>query len=108
MASTRRAPLPAELGWGTHERTLPPGAHGHAAGPRNQICLARPGMDTWVRSWVPLGGQIAGMVIRHGEAFTISDHLTVWDGRRGRLPAHRPLRLLPADAADEPRCTSSA
>ena len=89
----------AELGWGTHERRLPPGAHTHAAGPRNQICLARPGIDTYVRSWVPLGGQIEGMVIRHGEAFTISDHLTVWDGDR---PVYRPTvhyAYLPTDAA---------
>lgn len=70
---------PAELGWGTHERTLPPGAAVHAEGPRNQIALARPGCRTWVRSWVP-AGDIIGMVIRHGEAFSISDHLTVWEG----------------------------
>ncbi len=89
----------AELGWGTHERRLPPGAHTHATGPRNQICVAHPGMDTFVRSWVPLGGQIEGMVIRHGEAFTISDHLTVWDGDR---PVYRPTvhyAYLPTDAA---------
>ncbi len=73
---------PAELGWGTHERTLPVGAHQHSDGPRNQICIARPGMETWVRSWVP-SGPIHGMVIRHGEAFTISDHLTVWDPATG-------------------------
>ena len=36
-------------------------------------------MKTWVRSWVP-SGEITGMVIRHGEAFSISDRLTVWDG----------------------------
>ena len=35
------------------------------------------GMNTWVRSWVP-NYEIHGMVVRHGEAFTISDHLTVW------------------------------
>jgi homospermidine synthase len=89
----------AELGWGTHERRLPPGARTHADGPRNQICIARPGMDTFVRSWVPLGGQIEGMVIRHGEAFTISDHLTVWDGE---VPRYRPTvhyAYLPTDAA---------
>jgi homospermidine synthase len=89
----------AELGWGTHERTLPPGAHTHRDGPRNQICLARPGMDTFVRSWVPLGGQIEGMVIRHGEAFTISDALTVWEDDR---PVYRPTvhyAYLPTDAA---------
>ncbi len=73
---------PAELGWGTHERTLPPGAHTHAEGPLNQICLARAGCRTWVRSWVPMG-DINGMVIRHGEAFSISDSLTVWSDAPG-------------------------
>ena len=35
------------------------------------------GINTWVRSWVP-DYCIHGMVVRHGEAFTISDQLTVW------------------------------
>jgi homospermidine synthase len=71
----------AEMGWGTHERELPAGAFEHSDGPRNQICLARMGINTWVRSWVP-DCSIHGMVVRHGEAFTISDYLTVReDGR---------------------------
>ena len=89
---------PAEMGWGTHERRLPPRAHVHHYGPCNQICLAQMGMHTLVRSWVPLG-EIIGMVIRHGEAFTISDHLTVWDGD---VPIYRPTvhyAYLPTDAA---------
>ena len=69
---------PAELGWGTHEKTLTPNAYEHSSGPRNQIAIAQPGATTWVRSWVP-EFEIQGMVIRHGEAFTISDHLTVWE-----------------------------
>ncbi|HXV27395.1 MAG TPA: saccharopine dehydrogenase C-terminal domain-containing protein, partial [bacterium] len=69
---------PAELGWGTHERLIPEGAFFHNDGPRNQICLNTIGMKTWVRSWVPCG-EITGMVIRHGEAFSISDRLTVWE-----------------------------
>lgn len=69
---------PAELGWGTHEKTLPTNAYEHPSGPKNQIAIAQPGATTWVRSWVP-HFEIQGMVIRHGEAFTISDHLTVWD-----------------------------
>jgi homospermidine synthase len=68
----------AEMGWGTHERTLPEHAFEHVDGPRNQICLARMGMNVRVRSWVP-DYAIQGMVVRHGEAFTISDHLTVWE-----------------------------
>ncbi|MDS1271540.1 saccharopine dehydrogenase NADP-binding domain-containing protein [Lipingzhangella sp. LS1_29] len=90
---------PAELGWGTHELNLPDLAYVHESGPRNQICLARPGSSTWVKSWVPLGGPITGMMIQHGEAFTISDHLTVWDEG---VPVYRPTvhyAYLPTDAA---------
>jgi homospermidine synthase len=76
----------AELGWGTHEKQLPELAYEHPEGPRNQICLARMGMNTWVRSWVP-DYTIQGMVVRHGEAFTISDKLTVWNGKKA---AYRP------------------
>ncbi len=77
---------PAELGWGTHERTLPPLAFTPSFGPGNQIMLAQMGMNTWVRSWVP-DCEIVGMAIRHGEAFGLSDRLTVWkDGE----PIYRP------------------
>ena len=91
---------PAELGWGTHEKRLPPNAYVHTGyGPCNQICIARPGMETWVRSWVP-AGEIRGMIVRHGEALTISDHLTVW-GNDGN-PVYRPTvhyAYCPSDAA---------
>ncbi len=69
---------PAEIGWGTHERQLPAGAKTHEHGPQNQICLERKGINTWVRSWCP-SGEIRGMVIRHGEAFSISERLTCFD-----------------------------
>lgn len=77
---------PSELGWGVHEKELPPNAHIPECGPGNQIFLSQMGMNTWVRSWIPYQ-EIVGMVIRHGEAFTISDKLTVW--RKGR-PVYRP------------------
>jgi len=72
---------PAELGWGTHEKSLPVNAYEHPTGPKNQIAIAQPGATTWVRSWVP-HFEIQGMVIRHGESFTISDHLTVWENEK--------------------------
>jgi homospermidine synthase len=76
----------AEMGWGTHETALPPLANLPDTGPRNQIFLSQMGMNTWVRSWIP-GQEILGMIIRHGEAFSISDHFTVWqDGN----PIYRP------------------
>jgi homospermidine synthase len=77
---------PAEMGWGTHERTLPPGGYEFQDGPRNAICLSSLGVNTLVRSWVP-SGPIVGMVIRHGEAYGISDRLTVWHGNKA---AYRP------------------
>jgi homospermidine synthase len=89
---------PSELGWGTHEKQLPAGAMTHKNGPHNQILLATRGIDTWVRSWVP-SGPIVGMVIRHGEAFGISERLTVWQGDK---PVYRPTvhyAYCPTDSA---------
>jgi len=88
----------AEMGWGTHERTLPDLAFEHQDGPRNQICLARMGMNVRVRSWVP-DFAIQGMVVRHGEAFTISDHLTVWDEGRAVYRPTVHYAYCPCDAA---------
>ncbi|MBN3032586.1 MAG: saccharopine dehydrogenase NADP-binding domain-containing protein [Candidatus Saganbacteria bacterium] len=72
------AVAPVELGWGTHERSLPRGAYRHRNGPGNQICLNTVGIKTWLRSWVP-SGPITGLAIRHGEAYSLSDRLTVWE-----------------------------
>jgi homospermidine synthase len=89
---------PAELGWGTHEKTLPINAYQHPDGPKNQICIAQPGAKTWVRSWVP-NMETTGMVIRHGEAFTISDHLTVWDKEKALYRPTVHYAYCPTDAA---------
>ncbi|MEY5059284.1 MAG: hypothetical protein RJA51_1031 [Actinomycetota bacterium] len=90
---------PAELGWGTHEKTLPRNAWVHEDdGPRNQICIARPGMETWVRSWVP-AGEIRGMVVRHGEAYTMSDHLTVWENGTAVYRPTTHYAYCPSDVA---------
>ena len=88
----------AEMGWGTHEKELPEAAYQHAQGPKNQICLARMGINTWVRSWVPYY-PIHGMVIRHGEAFTISDALTVWEGDRAVYRPTVHYAYCPCDSA---------
>lgn len=69
---------PSELGWGTHELYAPEGVMFHESGPKNQVCLKTRGIDTLVRSRVP-SGDIIGMVIRHGEAYGISERLTVWE-----------------------------
>lgn len=89
---------PAEMGWGTHESILPQGALTHSTGPCNQIFLSQKGAKTWVRSWVP-SGEITGMVVRHGEAYSLSHRLTVWqDGEAIYRPtAH--YAYCPSDSA---------
>ncbi len=71
---------PAELGWGTHEKKLPPEGHRFAHGPGYAIWIDRPGADTRVRSWCPGVGPQFGYVVTHNEALSIPDYYTVWDG----------------------------
>ena len=94
---------PSEMGWGTHEKELPDLAFKAPYGPKNQIFLARMGINTWARSWVPEVGEIEGMIVRHGEAFGISDRLTVWEGKKAvyrptvhyvYMPCHEALSSL--------------
>ena len=73
---------PAELGWGTHEKKLPPNGHAFDHGPGYAIWIDRPGADTRVRSWCPDVGPQFGFVITHNEALSIPDYYTVWDGDR--------------------------
>jgi homospermidine synthase len=88
----------AEMGWGTHEKTLPDLAYQHDAGPKNQICLARMGMNTWVSTFVP-HYEIRGMVVRHGEAFTLSDYLTVKEADKAIYRPTVHYAYCPSDAA---------
>jgi homospermidine synthase len=78
---------PAELGWGTHEKTLPADARRHEFGGGAAIYLMRPGASTRVRSWTPLEGPFHGFLITHNEAISIADYYTVLkDG----VPRYRP------------------
>lgn len=89
----------AEMGWGTHEKELPALAYEHADGPKSQICLARMGINTYVASWVPPTHDIIGMIVRHGEAFTITEKLTVWeDGKAVYRPTVH-YAYCPCDSA---------
>ena len=74
---------PAELGWGTHEKKLPPltaRATRRAAAPRS--ISTRPGAETRVRTWVPTAGPQYGFLVTHNEAISIADYYTVRDGRK--------------------------
>jgi homospermidine synthase len=73
---------PAELGWGTHEKKLPPAGRRHKKGCGAAIYLERPGADTRVRTWTPTEGPHFGFLVTHNEAISISDYFTVRDGRK--------------------------
>lgn len=64
-----------ELGWGTHEARPPPGGSLVSELPR-VLKLEGAGCHTWTRSWVP-SGEFTGMLLRHGETFSIAEHLSV-------------------------------
>src|SRR4029077_15900296 len=59
---------PSELGWGTHEKALPPGAAHHGFGCDAAIYLTRPGAGTRVRSWTPTAQAQHGFMITHNES----------------------------------------
>jgi homospermidine synthase len=68
---------PAELGWGTHEKALPPAGRRHSFGCDAAIYLARPGAGTRVRSWTPTAQAQHGFMITHNESISIADYFTV-------------------------------
>ena len=69
--------LPAELGWGTHEKSLPPDGRTHESGCGAGVFLLRPGADTRVRSWCPTPGPQFGFLVTHNESISIADYFTV-------------------------------
>ena len=73
---------PAELGWGSHERHFPADGNRYDFGHGSSIFLSQPGAATRVRTWTPRAGHFHGFLITHGEAISISDHLSVRDGDR--------------------------
>jgi homospermidine synthase len=78
---------PAELGWGTHEKALPPQGRRHDLGRQSAIYLMQPGAGTRVRTWTPKAGHFHGFLITHGESISISDYLT---HREGDKVVYRP------------------
>jgi homospermidine synthase len=78
---------PAELGWGTHEKSLPPRGQRHDFGRGSAIYMLQPGAGTRVRTWTPQAGPFHGFLITHGESISISDYLT---HREGENVVYRP------------------
>lgn len=67
---------PAELGWGTHEKTLPPQGRLHDFGRKCAAYLLQPGAGTRVRTWTPKAGPFHAFLITHGESISIPDFLS--------------------------------
>lgn len=78
---------PAELGWGTHEKCLPPDGRYHDFGCQSAIYLTKPGASVRVRSWTPKEGAYHGFLITHNESIAIADYYTVIENDK---PAYRP------------------
>ncbi len=90
---------PAELGWGTHEKSLPAEGREHEFGPGCAIYLMRPGAGTRVRSWCPTPKAQHGFLVTHNESISIADYLTL---REGDKVVYRPTchyAYRPADDA---------
>jgi len=68
---------PAELGWGTHEKVLPPDGNRHDFGCDAAIYLTRPGAGTRVRSWTPTAQAQHGFLVTHNESISIADFFTL-------------------------------
>jgi homospermidine synthase len=73
---------PAELGWGAHEKTLPPRAFEFDFGPKCAIYMLQPGAGTRVRTWAPKAGTFHGFLITHAESISIADYLTHREGNK--------------------------
>ncbi len=90
---------PAELGWGTHEKHMPPEGKRHGYGPDCAIYLLRPGAGTRVRSWTPSARAQHGFLVTHNESISIADYFTL---RKNGALAYRPTvhyAYRPADDA---------
>ena len=67
---------PSELGWGTHELTLPIGACFHAPAYRKSIYFNRPGASVRLKTWTPACGPCLGFLITHNESISLADYFT--------------------------------
>jgi homospermidine synthase len=78
---------PSELGWGTHEKTMPANGRRHDFGCDAAIYLLQPGAGTRVRSWTPSAQAQHGFLVTHNESISIADFFTL---RKGGKVVYRP------------------
>jgi homospermidine synthase len=92
---------PAEMGWGTHEKALPPDGKRHTFGCDAAIYLNRPGLLTQVRTWTPIEGPFHGYIITHNESISIADYFTIRDDSAADGVAYRPTCHYAYHPADD-------
>lgn len=92
------AQQPAELGWGSHEATLPEYGAEHQSGCKAAIYIEKPGATIQVKTWTPYDQETLGFLVTHNEAISIADFLTcVSDSDTYRPTVHYAYR--PSDDA---------
>jgi homospermidine synthase len=89
---------PAELGWGTHEKTIPADGELLTPGSAQGMILLRPGASVRVRTWTPQEGPFHGFLITHNEAISTNDYLTAWENGK---PVYRPTVHYAYHPSDE-------
>ena len=67
---------PSEMGWGSHEKTIPDDSHEFSWGCQSARWLNQPGCVTRVRSWTPQEGAYHGWIITHNESISIADYFS--------------------------------
>ena len=72
---------PSEMGWGTHEKTIPVDSNEFSWGCKSARWLSQPGCVTRVRSWTPQEGTYHGWIITHNESISIADYFSNSDYR---------------------------
>jgi homospermidine synthase len=82
--------LPAELGWGTHEKSFPATGEKHNYGSKSAIFLNTAGCATKVKTWTPTHKNIIGYLITHQESISVSEYLSTDTYRPTVHYAYRP------------------
>jgi homospermidine synthase len=74
---------PAEMGWGTHEETIPNGAKIN----RYSLEMLEQGREVIVKSWSPNYLEFSAYLLTHNESLSIAEYLTLGDPTN---PTYRP------------------
>ncbi|WP_322052738.1 saccharopine dehydrogenase NADP-binding domain-containing protein [Paraburkholderia bannensis] len=84
---------PVEMGWGSHECSLPEGARVSGTtlgGAHAAVQLAQRGHEVAVQTWTPLRGAVTGCILTHNESLSIADYFTVAASAATGKPTWRP------------------